>query len=138
MVNDFVNKVHSGEYIIDNKINDIPYENNESLAQALSTALGNWEGVNSVQLTPSSLHANFAFRVITSAFVHGVVIEKKDLRRTIRETENLLEKCEDEKEKLNMIIEKAKKDLALCKYTNETLRKKLGHKSSDIGDVFHE
>jgi hypothetical protein len=130
-----VDKLHSGEYIIDSKANDIPYGNDLSLSQALSKALIDWEGINSVQLAPSSISATYAFMVITSAFVHGVVIERKDLRKTIRETEQLVEKCENEKEKVEQINQKLVKDLALCKYTNDTLRKQLGKKDSEIGDV---
>lgn len=134
-VNDFLDKLHNGEYIIDGKARDILYDNNKTLSEALSKALNDWEGISAISLTPPSISATYPYMVITSAIVHGVILEKRDLRKIIRETEQLVEKCESEKEELREIIEKAKKDLALCKYTNETLKKQLGHKSFNTGDV---
>jgi hypothetical protein len=128
-------KLHEDEYIIDKKANDIPYDNTMSISQALAKALSDWEGINSVVLVPSSIAATYAFMVITFAKVHGVVIEKRDLRRTIKETERLVEKCEDEKEKLEQINQKLVKDLSLCNLRNEMLKRKLGEKDSEIGDV---
>lgn len=128
-------KLHEDEYIIDSKANDIPYDNNMSISQALGKALSDWEGINSVQLAPSSIAATYAFMVITFAKVHGVVIEKRDLRKTIRETEQLVAKCEDEKEKLQEINKKLVKDLSLCNLRNEMLKRKFDAKDSEIGDV---
>lgn len=124
-VEDFVKKLHEGQYIIDPKANDIQLGDGESLSKALGDALQTWEINKSTSISPPPLLSTHAFTLITLAFTHGIVIDKNDARDKVRETERLLEQCESEKSRLETDNKALQKRLAYLNQINETLENEL-------------
>ena len=97
-VENFLKKLNqSGEYYIDSKANDIPYQGG-SLAQKLSEALEAYQREKSTSVTgiPQSDHIiQNTVSLINAARIHGLVKEKQDLIQKLKTTEDRLGECED-------------------------------------------
>ena len=66
-----------------------------------------------------------AFTLITLAYTHGMVIDKNDLGKQVKETERLLEQCDSEKSRLETYNKKLQKKLAHLNEINTTLENEL-------------
>ncbi|HEX2472547.1 MAG TPA: hypothetical protein VHJ59_07335 [Nitrososphaera sp.] len=82
------------EYYIDPKISEIPYQGG-SLGQKLSEALDTYQKAKifSVSRIPTPGIVTIAVNAITAALLHGVVIDKEDLRKQLKDAESRLGEC---------------------------------------------
>jgi hypothetical protein len=113
-VENFLKKLNqSGEYYIDSKANEIPYQGG-SLAQKLSEALEVYQREKSTSATgipqPDYI-IQHTVSLINAARIHGLVKDKQDLMQKLKVTEDRLGQCEDRNAQL--------------KNQNEELQRKL-------------
>ena len=123
-IENFLKKLNqSGEYYIDSKANDIPYQGG-SLAQKLSEALEAYQREKSTSVTgipQSDYIIQNTVSLINAARIHGLVKDAQDLMRKLKEIEDRLEECEDRNAKL--------------KNQNEELQRKLTGSSQKRKDT---
>jgi hypothetical protein len=135
-IEEFLEKLHANEYIIDSKANEIQYDDMKTVAGALEFALSNYNYVtqNSLLSTyPDSI--DNAYRMITAAFTYGVIINKHDIRTKLRRTEELLTHCEDEKDRLEKDNNELRERLINCERIKETIQEQLlSYSQSDRED----
>jgi phage shock protein A len=106
-VENFIKKLHTGEYKIDPEANKIPFGNGKTLAQALNKALDDYRSMDAMTLVPPDFTSAYAYSRITSCFAHGVVKTKPDLIKQVKEVERLL----DDAASKNAQLEKDNKEL---------------------------
>jgi predicted RNase H-like nuclease (RuvC/YqgF family) len=123
-IENFLKKLNqSGEYYIDSKANDIPYQGG-SLAQKLSEALEAYQREKSTSVTgipQSDYIIQNTVSLINAARIHGLVKDAQDLMRKLKEIEDRLGECEDRNAKL--------------KNQNEELQRKLTGSSQKRKDT---
>ena len=66
--------------------------------------------------------------MITAVRTRGLVIEKDDIRKKLRDTEGLLERCEEQKAKLQDDLNKMHKRLTEMAVVNKELMKHADNK----------
>ena len=97
-VENFLKKLNEpGEYYIDSKANDIPYQGG-SLAQKLSEALEAYQREKSTSVTgiPQSDHIiQHTVSLINAARIHGLIKDPQDLMQKLKAIEDRLGECED-------------------------------------------
>ena len=113
-IENFLKKLNqSGEYYIDSKANEIPYQGG-SLAQKLVTALESYQREKSTSATgipQSDYIIQHTVSLINAARIHGLVKDRQDLMQKLKTTEDRLGECEDRNAQLI--------------HQNEELRRKL-------------
>jgi hypothetical protein len=113
-IENFLKKLNqSGEYYIDSKANEIPYQGG-SLAQKLVTALESYQREKSTSATgipQSDYIIQHTVSLINAARIHGLVKDRQDLMQKLKTTEDRLGECEDRNAQLI--------------HQNEELQKKL-------------
>ncbi len=123
-IENFLKKLNqSGEYYIDSKANDIPYQGG-SLAQKLSEALEAYQREKTTSVTgipESDYIIQNTVSLINAARIHGLVKDAQDLMRKLKEIEDRLGECEDRNAKL--------------KNQNEELQRKLTGSSQKRKDT---
>jgi predicted RNase H-like nuclease (RuvC/YqgF family) len=123
-IENFLKKLNqSGEYYIDSKANDIPYQGG-SLAQKLSEALETYQREKSTSVTgiPESDHIiHNTVSLINAARIHGLIKDAQDLMQKLKEIEDRLGECEDRNAQL--------------KKQNEELQRKLTGSSQKRKDA---
>jgi predicted RNase H-like nuclease (RuvC/YqgF family) len=123
-VENFLKKLNqSGEYYIDSKANDIPYQGG-SLAQKLVAALEAYQREKNTSATgiPQSDHIiQHTVSLINAARIHGLVKDAQDLMQKLKEIEDRLGECEDRNAQL--------------KKQNEELQRKLTGSSQKRKDT---
>ena len=123
-IENFLKKLNqSGEYYIDSKANDIPYQGG-SLAQKLSDALEAYQREKSTSVTgiPESDYViQNTVSLINAARIHGLVKDTQDLMQKLKEIEDRLGECEDRNAQL--------------KKQNEELQRKLTGSSQKRKDT---
>ena len=123
-VENFLKKLNEpGEYYIDSKANDIPYQGG-SLAQKLSEALEAYQREKSTSVTgiPQSDHIiQHTVSLINSARIHGLIKDPQDLMQKLKAIEDKLGECEDRN--------------AHLKNQNEELQRKLTGSSQKRKDT---
>ena len=123
-VENFLKKLNEpGEYYIDSKANDIPYQGG-SLAQKLSEALEAYQREKSTSVTgiPQSDHIiQNTVSLINAARIHGLIKDPQDLMQKLKEIEDRLGECEDRNAQL--------------KNQNEELQRKLTGSSQKRKDT---
>jgi predicted RNase H-like nuclease (RuvC/YqgF family) len=123
-IENFLKKLNqSGEYYIDSKANDIPYQGG-SLAQKLSDALEAYQREKSTSVTgipESDYIIQNTVSLINAARVHGLVKDAQDLIQKLKEIEDRLGECEDRNAQL--------------KKQNEELQRKLTGSSQKRKDA---
>jgi hypothetical protein len=129
-VRSFIEKLGNGEYMMDSKANEIMYTENETLAVALHMAIEGYDyAVKYPDTDTYRQKTDMAWATINAAFIHNVVINKNDLRTKLKQTEELLTRCEDEKARL----EKDNNDLRTrwidCNEIKKTLEEQLSQVS---------
>jgi hypothetical protein len=125
-VEDFLQKLHAGEYSIDHKANEIQYDDIKTVAGALDFALSNYDYVISHSLLgayPNTI--DDAYKMITTAFTFGVVIYKHDVRIKLKQTEELLTRCEEDKARLENDNRELLHKLTDCQQLKETLEEQM-------------
>jgi hypothetical protein len=134
-VKNFIAKLYSMEYTIDSKAKNIKLENNDTLSHALTNVLQEFQAAESLMFTPPSGVIVSAHNMITAAFVHGVVIDKNDIGKKLKQTEELLTRCEDEKAKLERDNNDMRKELIRCQQIKEAMQEQLlSHSQTDRDD----
>jgi hypothetical protein len=129
-IGNFIQKLQTGEYIIDSKANEIQYDDMQTLAAALNYALEGYDYVTTHSLTTVYPYKiNEAYNMITSVFSHGVLIDKNDLRTKLRHTEELLTHCDDDKARLEKDNNDLRRELIACKQIKETLEEQMLNQS---------
>ena len=123
-VENFLKKLNQpGEYYIDSKANDIPYQGG-SLAQKLSEALEAYQREKSTSVTgiPQSDHIiQHTVSSINAARIHGLIKDPQDLMQKLKAIEDKLGECEDRN--------------AHLKNQNEELQRKLTGSSQKRKDT---
>jgi hypothetical protein len=123
-VENFLKKLNEpGEYYIDSKANDIPYQGG-SLAQKLSEALEAYQREKSTSVTgiPQSDHIiQHTVSLINAARIHGLIKDPQDLMQKLKAIEDKLGECEDRN--------------AHLKNQNEELQRKLTGSSQKRKDT---
>jgi len=113
-VENFLKKLNQpGEYYIDSRANDIPYQGG-SLAQKLVAALDAYQREKSISATglPQSDYViQQTTGLINAARIHGLIKDTQDVLEKLRLTEDKLRECEDRNAQL--------------KNQNEELQRKL-------------
>ncbi|MDQ5842315.1 MAG: hypothetical protein M3286_02390 [Thermoproteota archaeon] len=113
-VENFLKKLNQpGEYYIDSKANDIPYQGG-SLAQKLVAALDAYRREKSSSATglPQSDYViQQTISLINAARIHGLIKDTQDILEKLRVTDERLRQCEDRNAQL--------------KNQNEELQRKL-------------
>jgi len=123
-VKEFIQKLHAHTHIP--QANNIQYDETKTLAGALESELTNYDYVIMHSLTDSYPDTiNNAYNMITAAFTHGVIINKHDLRTQLRQTEELLTRCEDDKVRLEKDNNELRQELIRCQKLNEGLEELL-------------
>jgi hypothetical protein len=84
---------------------------------------------------PPAALTRMAFNTITAAFAHGVVIDKNDIRKQLRQTDELLKRCDEDKARLEEDIKDLHQELLSCQKISVGLEKLLGQYESHEGDV---
>lgn len=113
-VNSFIDKLHIMEYMIEPIANEIRYTENRSLAEELTQALNDFSLINRAAIAPDPIFTKRAFNVITAAFAHGLVIDRNDIRKKLREAEELLKRCDEDKSRLEDDIKNLHQELLSC------------------------
>ena len=123
-VENFLKKLNQpGEYYVDSKANDIPYQGG-SLAQKLSEALEAYQREKSTSVTgiPQSDHIiQHTVSLIDAARIHGLIKDPQDLMQKLKAIEDKLGECEDRN--------------AHLKNQNEELQRKLTGSSQKRKDT---
>lgn len=119
------------EYIIDSKANDIPYDNKMSLGEFISDALGGYSNALTISPMPHPAALHLAYNAVIAAHARGVVIDRGDLRKKIRETEQLLDQCGQEKNRLEKDNNELRQELIRCQKLNEGLEDLLNKANND-------
>jgi hypothetical protein len=133
-VKDFLTKLHSREYMIDGaKAEKISY-NNGTLAQVLSDSLSEFETIFRAIPIPHPSVIDKAYNAITAAFTHDVVIDKNDIRKTLRETEELLKRYEEDKVALERNNNELRQELIRCENLKKALQDLLSQQQSESDD----
>lgn len=139
-VENFLENLRSGEYTIESRASKIPY-GNSSLAQELSDTLAMYEHskIFSAVGDAAPYSVTAAISMITAAFSYGVIIQKSDLIKKLRDAENWLQQCEKDNrdwQKNNKdLLEELRKETELKKHFQQRLEKY--EPSSSEGDVSH-
>jgi hypothetical protein len=125
-VGNFIQKLLDGEYITDSKANDIQYEETNTMAVAFHMALEKYNYATKYPHNDIYIQAiDAAYAVIIAAFIHGVVIDKNDLRSKLRQTEELLTRSEDDKARLEKDNSELLRKFIDCNQIKETLEEQL-------------
>jgi hypothetical protein len=134
-VNNFIQKLHSREYMIDPRANKIRYDddnnNSKSLADALHETLTEYGYTSRISLIPPPSITDRAFNMITAVFAHGVVIDRNDIEKKLRETTKLLARCEEDKDRLEKDNNELHKELINCLQIKETLQELVSKAQTD-------
>ena len=125
-VNRFIDKLHSLEYVIDPKANDIPYDD-RNLSKALADDLKDYDEIQRISPIPPPAITQRAFNVITAAFAHGVVvvISQNDTRKKLEEAQKRLNECEGDKATLVKDINNLRQELINCQILKESFQEQL-------------
>jgi hypothetical protein len=135
IIDNFINMLHKGEYIIDPKARDIPYGDESTLADFIDQALQGYTNALAISLSPHPSAIIPAYNAITAANTHSVVIEKGDLRRIVRETEERLKLCEEDKARLEKDNNDLHRELINCQQLKQVLQEQLlSYSQTDRGD----
>src|ERR1041384_4309487 len=97
IIDNFINMLHKREYVIDPKAKDIPYGDESTLADFIDQALQGYTNALATSLSPHPSAIISAYNAITAAYTYSVIVDKGDLRRILRETEERLKLCEEDK-----------------------------------------
>ena len=125
-IRNFIQKLQSTEYMIDSKANEIPYDEMKTLARALEFALSEYDYVTTHPKSDVYTKAiDDAYNMIIAVFTHGVVIDKNDLRNKLRQTEELLTRCDEDKARLEKTNNALCSELIACNQIKETLEEQL-------------
>lgn len=125
-IGNFIEKLLNREYMIDSKANDIQYEEMNTLAAALQLALEKYDYVTKYPHDEIYTQAiNEAYAMIIAAFIHDVVIDKNDLRNKLRQTEELLTRCDEDKARLEKDNSELLRKFVDCNQIKETLEDQL-------------
>jgi hypothetical protein len=134
-VNKFISNLHNGVYIIDPKANVIRYDDTMSLAGALAGALQQYEQAQALSVSPNLAALILAHNMITAAFTHSVVIDQNDTRRILRQTEELLKHCEEDKGRLEKDNNELRQELIRCEKVRKSLEELLSEKEGEPTSV---
>lgn len=134
-VNDFIKKLHDREYIIDPKANEIPYDSTKTISQAITSAISSWEFNNLLSRPHNEITVGYVFSVITSALGCGVVIDKHDLKKQLRDTQQMLSQCNSDNERIQKDNKDLIRKLAHSEELRKTLENELNKNDSNIGEV---
>jgi hypothetical protein len=134
-VNNFIEKLHSMEYMIEPRASEITYIENRSLAVELTQALNDFSLMSRATIAPDPIFTQRAFNVITAAFAHGLVIDRNDIRKKLREAEELLKRCDEDKTRLEEDIKTLHQELLSCLKVKAGLEEILSRYESHEGDL---
>jgi hypothetical protein len=123
-VNSFIDKLHSFEYVIDPKANDIPYDE-RNLSKALADDLKDYDDIHTISPIPPLAITQRAFNVITAALAHGVVLNQNDTRKKLEEAEKRLNECEGERVRLEKDNNDLRQELINCQILKESFQEQL-------------
>lgn len=121
-VEEFIQKLHNREYMIDARASEIQYSEHQSLADALTSALNEFDTVHRAAIIPPAGFTQMACNLITAAFTHDVVIDRNDIREKLRDMEELLTRCEDDKSILERDNNAMRQELIRCENLNKSLQ----------------
>jgi hypothetical protein len=123
-VNSFIDKLHSFEYVIDPKANDIPYDD-RNLSKALADDSKDYDDIHRISPIPPPTITQRAFNVITTAFAHGVVLNQNDTRKKLEDAEKRLNECEGDKATLVKDNNNLRQELINCQILKESFQEQL-------------
>lgn len=117
------------------RANEIIYEESVNLTDALTRTLNDFDTMYRISPVPPAGLTQMAFNTITAAFAHGVVIDKNDIRKQLRQTEELLKRCDEDKARLEEDIKNLHQELVSCQKISAGLEKLLSQYESHEGGV---
>ena len=123
-VNRFIDKLHTLEYVIDPKANDIPYDD-RNLSKALADDLKDYDDIHRISPIPPPAITQRAFNAITAAFAHGGVVNQNDTRKKLEEAQKRLNECEGDKATLVKDNNNLRQELINCQILKESFQSQL-------------
>jgi hypothetical protein len=137
-VDEFIQKLYSREYIIEPRATEIRFTENKSLAMELTEALNEFSLIYKATLAPNPTVTQRAYNAITAAFTHGIVIDRNDIIKKLRQTEQLLTDVEEDMARLEADTKNIRQKLLNCQQVNAELEKSLDRSDSLSKSKRHE